>query len=446
MSGLRRLLDVGLGLVYLAVAGALVLTSVLVYEQAFTDTVEVELTTGSVGNNLRPGADVKVRGVDVGRVADIEVSDTGAVLTLDLDPDHTGAIPADVTARLLPKTLFGERYVALQVPTGAGGGEDVEVGDPISDGDRIDQDTSAEAVELEQVFDELLPLLTAVQPEKISATLSELVGLLRGNGADIGDTMAEWTSYVRRLNPEIPALADDLGALGRVAGDYSEALPDLLTALDNVSVTSATLVDEREQLRTLFGAVVGGADTTRGWLDANEDTIRVLSAESRRALSAVEPYAAQFPCLMSSARRFVPVMDRQLGAGTGRPGLRIEVSVVPDPGPYVAGRDEVTYQAGRGPSCPYVPSDAGGGSGGPGGPGGPGATDDAAAAPADAPRTSAPRTFTAAAGLGPANTPAENQLTAELFAGRLGVRPSQFPSWGTLLLGPLVRGAEVTLR
>ncbi|MFB9314520.1 MCE family protein [Nocardioides plantarum] len=429
MTARGRLLDVGLGLVYLTVAGALVLTSVLVYLQTFTDTVEVELTTGSVGNNLRPGTDVKVRGVQVGRVADIEVSDTGAVLTLALDPDRTGAIPADVKARLLPKTLFGERYVALQVPAGT----DLEVADPIADGDRIGQDTSREAVELEQVFDELLPVLTAVQPEKISATLSELVALLRGNGADLGDTMAEWTAYVRKLNPEIPQLTDDLGALGRVAGNYSEALPDLLTALDDVSVTSATLVDERAQLQTLFSAVVSSADTTRGWLDANEDTIRVLSAESRRALRAVEPYAEEFPCVMASARKFVPAMDAQLGAGTGRPGLRIEVTVVPDPGPYIAGRDEVTYASGAtasGPSCPYVPSDA------------------RAVDPAPARRGAAPaaRSFPQATGLGPTNSPDENQLTAELFAGRLGVRPSGFPSWGTLMLGPLVRGTEVTLR
>ena len=93
-------------------------------------------------------------------------------------------------------------------------------------------------------------MLQAVQPEQISATLSELVALLRGNGADLGDTMVEWTAYLRKFDPEVPQLTDDLGALRRVADTYAEALPDLLTALDNFTVTSTTLVDERAQLQT----------------------------------------------------------------------------------------------------------------------------------------------------------------------------------------------------
>ncbi len=31
-------------------------------------------------------------------------------------PDQADMIPANVTARIVPKTLFGEKYVALQVP------------------------------------------------------------------------------------------------------------------------------------------------------------------------------------------------------------------------------------------------------------------------------------------------------------------------------------------
>ena len=37
-------------------------------------------------------------------------------LTLGLYPSQRDTIPENVTARILPKTLFGEKYVALQVP------------------------------------------------------------------------------------------------------------------------------------------------------------------------------------------------------------------------------------------------------------------------------------------------------------------------------------------
>ena len=40
----------------------------------------------------------------------------GATIELAIDPDHLDEIPADVSARLLPKTLFGERFVSLVPP------------------------------------------------------------------------------------------------------------------------------------------------------------------------------------------------------------------------------------------------------------------------------------------------------------------------------------------
>ncbi|MDQ3787971.1 MAG: ABC transporter substrate-binding protein, partial [Actinomycetota bacterium] len=45
-----------------------------------------------------------------------------------------------------------------------------------------------------------------------------------------------------------------------------------------------------------------------------------------------------------------------------------------------------------------------------------------------------------------ANTPPEQELIAALVAPGLGVAPSDVPEWSSLLLGPLFRGAEVTVR
>jgi phospholipid/cholesterol/gamma-HCH transport system substrate-binding protein len=50
------------------------------------------------------------------------------------------------------------------------------------------------------------------------------------------------------------------------------------------------------------------------------------------------------------------------------------------------------------------------------------------------------------AGIGTENSPQENQVISELVAPGVGKRPSQFPKWGSLLLGPALRGTRVTLR
>src|ERR1043165_8464080 len=98
------------GVIFLVIAGMFVVLSIAFYRKTFTPIVPVTLETDHVGNQLRTGADVKLRGLIVGEVRGIEPKGDHAVLDLAMDPDQIGKIPANVTARLLPKTLFGERY------------------------------------------------------------------------------------------------------------------------------------------------------------------------------------------------------------------------------------------------------------------------------------------------------------------------------------------------
>ena len=432
-----RIRDLLLGLGYGGLVLALAAGTWLAYNQVFVDRSEIRLTTGAVGSALQKGSDVKLNGVPVGKVTDIEPRPGGATLTLALQPDVLDDLPADTTARLLPKTLFGERYVAL-VRRGSADAT-------LEPGDTIAQDSSAAAVELEELFDELLPVLQAIQPDKLSATLGELALMLRGRGEDLGETMVAWGEYLDKLNPLTDQMVDDIAAFGRVAQSYADAAPDLVEALEAMTTTSRTLVEQRTDVSKLFAGVIVAADDTNGWMVANSDTIIRLSEESRRALEAVAPYAVQFPCLFRALRDFIPVMDKTLGKGTAEPGVHVVLNVTADRGRYVAGKDDPTYAAKGAPRCPYQDGSVK--------PVGARAAAGDGEAAADGPERILPppsarvqRVFAEGAGLGEANSPAENQLIAELMAPDAGVSPADYPTWSSLLVGPLLRGAEVEVR
>ncbi len=113
------------GVAFLVLVVVLVGLSVATFQQRFTSVVPVTLLTDKIGTQLQVGSDVKVRGLIVGQVRDISVDGAprtgrvdGARLSLALDPAFVGQVPADVSARLLPKTLFGERFVDLVPPAG----------------------------------------------------------------------------------------------------------------------------------------------------------------------------------------------------------------------------------------------------------------------------------------------------------------------------------------
>lgn len=441
MKPTNRLPDALLGVGYLAVAAALVVVALLAYNKTFVDRVDIKLETSSLGNALQKNSDVKLNGVPVGTVTDIKTTDGGAVLTLGLNPSTLDELPAGTTARLLPKTLFGERFVSLIPEPGAGG-------EMLSAGDTIRQDLSEESVELEQVFDELLPLLQSIHPDKLSASLGELATMLRGQGRNLGDSLAAWNEYLTKLNPKVPTMTDDLAKLASVAQTYDEALPDLLTALDTFTKTTKTVVDVRTQLVDVYASVIGSSNTTRGWVAKNQNTIEVLADESRAALEAAVPYAREFPCLLDATRRFIPVMDTTLGKGTNEPGIHVKLNVVPSRGKYLPGKDTPKFNGKGKARCPYVTGRTGvqptaAGAETASADTTPQAEPEAIAAPPDPSLTS--RT-TAATGIGDANSPAENQLIAELLAPTRGLAPDDYPDWASLLVGPTLRNTKVTLR
>jgi phospholipid/cholesterol/gamma-HCH transport system substrate-binding protein len=439
MKPVSRWPDALLGVGYLALAALLVVVAMLAYNKTFVDRADLTLQTGTIGNALQKGSDVKLHGVPVGTVTKVETADGGATLTLGIKPSTLDELPVGTTARLLPKTLFGERFVSLVTPDDGAGAE------TLAAGGTIHQDVSDESVELEQVFDELLPLLQSINPDKLSASLGELATMLRGQGRAIGDDLAAWSDYLEKLNPKVPTMTDDLARLASVAGTYDEALPDLLSALDTMTTTSATLVDQRTELSEVYATVIDSADASRGWVTKNQDTIEVLADESRTALEAAAPYAREFPCLFDAARRFIPVMDKTLGEGTTEPGIHVTLNVTDSRGKYVAGKDKPTFNGSGKPRCPYVTGRTGTQ---PAGSAGSSSSTGEAAEPAaiPAPPSNDLARATAAAGLGPANSVGENTLIAELLAPTQGMAPQDYPKWASLLVGPTLRNAKVTLQ
>ncbi len=456
-----RIRDALLGVLTLALLVGGLTVAYLSYNRALVPHRDVILRTDVVGNALQVGSDVKLYGVPVGQVAKISATDEGADLKLALDPDTLAKVPDNVVARLLPKTMFGERYVALVDPPHPSATN-------LRSGDVIHQDASAEAAELQQVLDELLPMLKAIQPEKLSAMLSEFSDMLRGQGKDLGDTMVQWSDYVKKLNPKVPQMADDMAKLARVADKWDVAMPDLIDALSTMTTSSKLLVDEQANLRDVYASVISSADTARGWMAANHDTIVVLSHESRAALEATSPYASQFPCLLQAVADFKPQMDTALGKGTKEPGMHAVLKVVPARSKYLVGKDDITYTKGDPPPrCPYVTGKVGTK---------PAkriaantsepavwpqtnetidSTDkgDAGLASTEEPEQIAPPPgnnsqsyLSALAGLGDVNSPGENALIAQLVAPTQGMAPSDYPDWNSLLLGPTLRNVKVVLK
>jgi phospholipid/cholesterol/gamma-HCH transport system substrate-binding protein len=404
------------GIAFLLVMAVLAWLSVQVYQEEFSDDVLVTLKTDRVGNQLNKASQVKARGVVVGDVRAVRAAQDGAVVELAMKADTLDRIPKDVTALLIPKTLFGERYVQLSIP-------DDSSEDPIGEGDVIRQDRSRNAIELERVFDDLMPVLKAVQPEKLATTLTAIATALEGRGEQLGATMVSTAAYLEEFNPNLPTLTDDLRDLAKVSELYGDIAPDLLDSLTDSSVTLDTVADQRVQLTGLYAQVTRSAQDVTLFLRNNSENLIRLAASSRAPLEVAAAYSPSFPCTLEALTDLKPSVDRLLRGG----GMHVDLLVTEDRGKYVPGRDDPVYDAAGGPRC-Y--------------PSGVAPTQGAVAAPTGSTGHPLLGGDNLGGDLGLANSPQEQELIGTLLAPAVG----EVPSWSSVLVGPLYRGTEVTLR
>jgi phospholipid/cholesterol/gamma-HCH transport system substrate-binding protein len=408
------------GLAFLAFLAGLLVLSILVYDKAFSPVTWVTLRTDHTGMQLDKGADVKVRGVVVGDVREITSDGDGASLRLALDPAMTQGIPANITARLVPKTLFGEKYVNLVSPSPAGAPAPA-----LRSGAVIGQDHSQTAVELERILDRALPLLQAIQPDKLATILGALSYALDGRGERTGGDLVALDTILKQLNAEMPTIANDVKQLAGVLDTYDGAAPDLLAILRDVTVTANTVTDQRAQLAGLLADTTDFADTARIFLDRHDDRLIQLGQVTRPVLDLLAAYSPEYPCLLRGVVVLQPKVEDVFAGGR----MHLTLEVTRDNGKYVAGRDDPVYAAKNGPNCRGLP-------------------DPAIPAPAvpvadgyDYGSANAPAGVQAA--MGYAGTAEESAVVKPLVAAATGIPATEVPDIAVLLWGPLFRGAVV---
>lgn len=291
------------------------------FNKTFVDTDDVTLKTSKAGSQLPQAADVKLRGMIVGEVTDQKVTDDGVELTLGLDPDLIDEIPAGVTAQILPKTLFGEKFVAL-IPPAITSTDSLKAGDVIEKADV--------PIELEEVLNNLYGLLEAVEPAELSTTLTAVSTALEGRGEQLGDTLVQLNSYLTEINPEIPQAVDDLVALGEVSDIYAAALPDLARVLENSVVTGGTIVEKDAQLTSFLASTTTLANTLTNFFATSGQDLVDLNANGRRGLYQAGRYSVTFPCFLAALDTVVPRLDSLFRGGALHINLEIITPGIPE--------------------------------------------------------------------------------------------------------------------
>jgi len=337
-----------------AVLLAAVVFTYLSYNAAFTSTDPVTVTAPRAGLVMETDAKVKYRGIQIGKVQSIEYAGDQAKLTLAVDSNQLRFVPSNAKVRIAGTTVFGAKSVEFLAPD-----------DPKGGSLRPGAQVSAPDVQLEvnTLFETLTNTLHKVDPINLNATLSALGEGLRGNGDDLGATLAGLNYYLQQFNPKLPALQQVFQKTAVVGNVYGDAAPDLVTVFDNTPTISKTVVDQQDNLNATLLAATGLANNGTATLAPAADDLIAAVQRLRAPLKVLGDYSPELGCIFQGTKkaldRFAPII------GGIRPGLFVASNFLPGAPAYTYPESLPIVNASGGPNCrglPNTPSKQYGGS------------------------------------------------------------------------------------
>lgn len=283
------------------------------------------------GLNVRPGDEVRVRGVPVGTISSIEVDREAFTAQYTLSVDVDAPIAADTTATLVPKTLFGDKYVELQSASTAG--------ELLRDGAHIPLERTSAPSEVQEVLDRLQPILAEVDPVTFANVIASTAEGLDGAGADIAALVDALPDALATLT----ANQQDLGRIFRtvpgIAGTLEQRADQLVQVAETFGTLAATVDRNEDELARFVTATADLSTRAAELLSSEGPRLDRVLASSLSVLDLVAERPGAVDSLLRGAPRFV----NGLAAATSTGAFRAPIAnfVVLNPGSLTDAKGEL---------------------------------------------------------------------------------------------------------
>ena len=284
-------------------------------DQPYTLTAEFSDVLG-----LANHAAVKVDGVTVGEVVDIERTGWHAAVELRLPADV--ALPGGTTARIQQTSLLGEKFVSLRPPAGARRAA-------LEDGDRIPLPRTSRGTEMEEVLGAASLLLNGGGLDQVQTISRELHTALDSDEVDTRRFLRELTGFITTLDRQRERIVRIMADLSRLSATINDDEQVVERALADIAPALRVLEEQREPLvRMLSSLSRFGKVSTRVIRESGDALVADLEALEPIARALRKPGKA-LPESIEAILSF-PFPDEVLTAARGDyVNLAVEMDLTP---------------------------------------------------------------------------------------------------------------------
>ena len=278
-------------------------------------TVHADFVSAS---QLVKGNAVKVAGATVGSVGEIELTDDGkARVKLTIDADGYHPLRRGTRAIIRQSSLSGvaNRYVDLQL----GGADRKE----IPDGGTLPTESTAAAVDLDQIFDTFDP--------KARRGVQKSVAFLRDFQAGNEESA---NAALRYFNPALSSSARLFAELNRSTPDFERFIVETSRLVTDVSAQDGVLADLTRNLATTTSALTSNGEALGQSIGLLPDVMRKANTtfvNLRSALDDLDPLVSDAKPVVRNS--LIPLMNQlRPFARDARPAIRELSQTVRRPG------------------------------------------------------------------------------------------------------------------
>ncbi len=207
------------------------------------------------------GANVSYRGVTVGQVGSLDVTEDGVDVTLEID-DDSDPIPADTDALVANRSAVGEQYVDL-LPTS-------DDGPYLEDGGEIEQERTRTPIPTMQLLVDLDKLVNSVDRDSLRTVVGEMGRAFNGTGENLGQIIDTSNSFIETANANFDVTTKLIQDSNTVLRTQVDGASNIRSFARDLALLSDTLVESDGDLRRVIDNGSATANQLRRFLEDNQ--------------------------------------------------------------------------------------------------------------------------------------------------------------------------------
>ncbi|KZM76036.1 MlaD family protein [Nocardia terpenica] len=267
-----------------AVMAVLLVLIVQAIRRPVTGPVDAYTAVFTDADGLRAGDDVRMVGMQVGKVVSLRLDDGAARVRFTVRRDHP--IRQGATLAIRYQSLAGQRYVDIRQPERATA--------TLAPGATIGPDHTVPSFDITALFNGLQPVLAQASPDAVNRLAQSLLAVLDGDGSGLGralDAVDQLGGYVSDRQAVIATLIHNLRQISDVLAGRSPHLVALIGGLADVFEALEQKLQGVVDFAETVPPVLQPLDELAARLGLTPDTNRDIDTALRAALP--DPAAAR---------------------------------------------------------------------------------------------------------------------------------------------------------